>query len=320
MTGWGQDGPLAPRAGHDINYIALAGVLHAIGREGRGAGAAAQPRRRLRRRRHAARLRRRLRAARGAAHRARARWSTRRWSTARRCSPRCSRACSPTGRWTEERGANVARHRRALVRRATRRSDGKFVAIGAIEAKFYAELLDRLGLAGRRLPAQHDRAGWPELRAALRRGVPREDARRVGAGVRGLGRLLRAGAHASPRRGAHPHNVARGGYVAVGGVEQPAPAPRFSRTPGAVERARRPSAARCGREALGGLGIHARRDRSARRARARVRTIGPRVPAAGGSLSAPPQRITSSLPDEPRGAGTVTRRLHNGQTAETTRA
>ena len=61
MTGFGQDGPLAQRAGHDINYIALAGVLHAIGRQGRGAGAAAQPGRRLRRRRHVPSLRRAVR-------------------------------------------------------------------------------------------------------------------------------------------------------------------------------------------------------------------------------------------------------------------
>ncbi len=83
MTGWGQDGPYAPTAGHDINYIALAGALDPIGRRGRGAGAAAQPGRRLRRRRPAAGLRPARRAARGPDARARARSSTRRWSTAR---------------------------------------------------------------------------------------------------------------------------------------------------------------------------------------------------------------------------------------------
>ena len=65
MTGWGQDGPLAQAAGHDINYIALSGALHAIGRKGE-ARAAAQPGGRLRRRRHVSGFRHRLRAARGA--------------------------------------------------------------------------------------------------------------------------------------------------------------------------------------------------------------------------------------------------------------
>ena len=85
MTGWGQDGPYAQAAGHDINYIALAGALAHIGRAGEAAGAAAQPGRRLRRRRHVPRLRRGVRAARGAAQRARARSSTPRWSTAPPC-------------------------------------------------------------------------------------------------------------------------------------------------------------------------------------------------------------------------------------------
>ena len=70
MTGWGQDGPYAPWSGHDINYISLAGALAHIGRAGRGAGAAAQPRRRLRRRRDVPRLRRRVRHPRGPAQRA----------------------------------------------------------------------------------------------------------------------------------------------------------------------------------------------------------------------------------------------------------
>ena len=67
MTGWGQDGPLAPRAGHDINYIAMSGVLHAIGRAGGAPCSAAQPGGRLWRRRHAAGVRRRLRHCRSAA-------------------------------------------------------------------------------------------------------------------------------------------------------------------------------------------------------------------------------------------------------------
>ena len=76
MTGWGQEGPLAQAAGHDINYISLTGALHAIGPNGGATGAAAQSHRRLRRRRHAARVRRRLRACSRRRDRARARSST----------------------------------------------------------------------------------------------------------------------------------------------------------------------------------------------------------------------------------------------------
>ena len=84
MTGWGQDGPYAPWAGHDINYISLAGAPRPHRARRRGAGAAAEPRRRLRRRRHVPRLRRRVRASSRPSRAARARSSTRRWSTARR--------------------------------------------------------------------------------------------------------------------------------------------------------------------------------------------------------------------------------------------
>ena len=92
MTGWGQDGPYAHAAGHDINYISLAGALAHFGRAGRGADAAAQHGRRLRRRRHVPGLRRRLRAARGAAERAgpgrRRRHGRRRGGADERCSGR----------------------------------------------------------------------------------------------------------------------------------------------------------------------------------------------------------------------------------------
>ena len=133
-------------------------------------------------------------------------------------------------------------------------SDGKFVAIGAIEAKFYAELLERLGLAGEQLPAQHDRKGWPELRrrfaAAFRAKTRDEWCARV---RRRRTRASRRCSAFSEAR-AHPHNVARGGHVTVGGVAQPAPAPRFSRTPGAVRRAP-PERGALGREALADWGF-----------------------------------------------------------------
>ena len=103
MTGWGQDGPLAERAGHDINYISLTGALHAIGRAGERAGATAEPGRRLRRRLDAAGGRGAGRAVGGADAPGRARSWTRPWSTGRACSPSSCGDCAgsssgPTGR------------------------------------------------------------------------------------------------------------------------------------------------------------------------------------------------------------------------------
>ena len=113
MTGWGQDGPLAARAGHDIDYIALVGRAARDRPRERRPGAAAQSRRRLRRRRHAARVRRSCARSSKRGAPAAARWSTRRWSRARRLLT--------TMMWGLRGGAAVerrARHERARLRRA----------------------------------------------------------------------------------------------------------------------------------------------------------------------------------------------------------
>ena len=178
MTGWGQDGPLAPRAGHDINYIALTGVLNAIGREGDApvpplnlvgdfggggmllafgiacallAGAA---------------LRQGPGGGRGdGGRRLAARGDVLRHSRRRALD--------------EERGENVL-DTGAPWYDAYETKDGKYVAIGSIEAKFYEELLlKRAWDPG--LPPQHDREGWPALRK-LSRGPSRR--RRETSGAR----------------------------------------------------------------------------------------------------------------------------------------
>ena len=116
--------------------------------------------------------------------------------------------------------------------------DGKYIAVGAIEPKFYAELLQRLGLAGEALPDQHDRAGWPALRerfAAVIRTRTRDE---WSAAFDGSDACV-APVLTFPEALAHPHNVARRGHVSVGGIDQPAPAPRFSRTSGEVRARRR---------------------------------------------------------------------------------
>ncbi len=251
MTGWGQDGPLAPRAGHDINYIALSGVLNAIGRFGGGpvpplnlvgdfggggmllafgiACALVESRR------------------------------TGKGQVVDAAMVEGSALLAAMysgmlreGTWTEARGAN-ALDSGAPWYDAYATADGRFVAIGAIEAKFYAELLDRLGLADARLPGQHDRAGWPELRrrfAAAFRSKTRDEWCRVFEGSDACFAPVLSFSEARE----HPHNLARGGYVGVGGVEQPGPAPRFSRTPGAVERPP-PERGALGREALADWGF-----------------------------------------------------------------
>ncbi|MGE5794635.1 MAG: CaiB/BaiF CoA transferase family protein [Bacteroidota bacterium] len=246
MTGWGQDGPLAPRAGHDINYIALSGVLHAIGRRGEapvpplnlvgdfGGGG--------------------LMLAFGivAALLAVQRSGRGQVVDAGMVEGAAVLAAMFSGMlhegsWTETRGDN-ALDSGAPWYDTYETSDGRHVAIGAIEAKFYAELLQGLGLAAERLPAQHDRAGWPELRrrfAAAFRSKTRDEWCRVFEGSDACFAPVLTFSEART----HPHNVARRAHVSVGGVEQPAPAPRFAGTPGAVRRPP-PERGALGREAL----------------------------------------------------------------------
>ena len=107
------------------------------------------------------------------------------------------------------------------------------MAIGAIESKFYAVLLDGLGLDAAALPAQHDRARWPELRAHLAQAFrrrTRDDWCRVFDGADACFAPVLSLAESR----AHPHNLARGRTVSIDGVEQPAAAPLFGRTPGTV--------------------------------------------------------------------------------------
>jgi len=162
MTGWGQDGPLAPRAGHDINYIALSGVLHAIGRAGEapvpplnlvgdfGGGG--------------------MLLAFGIAC---ALLEAQRSGQGQVVDAAMVDGASllatmfsgmlAAGRWSEARGENIL-DTGAPWYDVYETGDGKHVAIGAIEPKFYEELLLRLGLQGRDLPRQMDRKGWPVLR------------------------------------------------------------------------------------------------------------------------------------------------------------
>ncbi len=231
MTGWGQDGPLAPRAGHDINYIAMSGVLHAIGRVGErpvmplnlvgdfGGGGM------LLAFGVVCALNEVLRSGRGqvvdaAMVEGASLLATMFWGM------------RAGGQWSDTRGANIL-DTGAPWYDVYATLDHRFVAIGPIEPRFYAALIERLGLSDEALPAQHDRSGWPELR--------RRFTQLFASKTRDAWCAVFEGSDAcfSPvltfdEAAHHPHNVARGGHITLGNVQQPAPAPRFSRTPGAA--------------------------------------------------------------------------------------
>jgi alpha-methylacyl-CoA racemase len=132
------------------------------------------------------------------------------------------------GTWKDERGVNIL-DGAAPWYDTYETKDGKWVAVGAIEKRFYEELVERLGLKFSELPGQHDRAGWPDLRRRFAEVIvsrTRDEWERVFAGSDAcVAPVLALGEVAS-----HPHNAARGTFVERDGVLQPAPAPRFSRT------------------------------------------------------------------------------------------
>jgi len=231
MTGWGQSGPMAARAGHDIDYIALSGALHAIGHAGDrpvpplnlvadfGGGGM------LLAFGVAAALVEARRSGKGQVIDAAMFEGASLLST-------MFHGMTAAGRWEEARGVNML-DSGAPWYDTYETSDGQFIAIGAIEPKFYQELLDRLGLASAQLPAQNDRAGWPVLRtrfAEIFRMRTRDEWCSVFADSDACFAPVLSFAEAK----SHAHHLARGSYVKVGGIEQPAPAPRFSLTPGQV--------------------------------------------------------------------------------------
>ncbi|HEY6796123.1 MAG TPA: CaiB/BaiF CoA-transferase family protein [Kineosporiaceae bacterium] len=228
MTGWGQQGPWADRVGHDINYLSVTGVLHAVGRAGErpvpplnlgadfGGGSMFCVTGIL------AALVERASSGRGqvvdvamvdgAALLAQMIWALR-----------------GTGDWSDERGTNLL-DGGAPFYDTYACADGRHVAVGALEARFYADLLAGLGLAGQDLPAQHDRAGWPVLRQRFTEVFAtrdRDDWVEAFDGSEACVTPVLTFAEAAT----HPPAAARGAHVVLDGVVQPSPAPRFSRTP-----------------------------------------------------------------------------------------
>lgn len=228
MTGWGQTGPLAARAGHDLNYIALSGVLSGIGpadaapvvplnlvgdyggggmllalgvlaavlnvqRGGKGQVV------------DAAMIE-------GAAQLGAVVWGL-----------------LASGNWREERQSNLLDGGTPWYD-SYRTRDGQYMAVGAVESRFYAELLDKLGLTDAGLPKQHDRSGWPVLRERFEAAFLSRTRDEWCAVFEGSDACVAPvlGFSEAP---AHPQHRARGSFVEVAGVVQPGPAPRFSATP-----------------------------------------------------------------------------------------
>jgi alpha-methylacyl-CoA racemase len=231
MTGWGQDGPLAPTAGHDIDYIAISGALSLVGRAGEapvppvnlladfGGGGMLLALGVL------AALLERERSGLGQVVDA----SMVDGSALLTSFVYGLRAA---GAWRDERGVNLL-DTGAPFYDTYQTADGGYVAVGALEAKFYAELLAGLGLTGADLPGQHDRAGWPVLRARFAEAFAtrtRDEWAEVFAASDGCVAPVLSAAEAP----AHPHNAHRSTFAEVGGVVQPAPAPRFGRSATAV--------------------------------------------------------------------------------------
>jgi alpha-methylacyl-CoA racemase len=136
------------------------------------------------------------------------------------------------GLWQDARGANLL-DGAAPFYCTYEAADGRYVAVGALEPKFYAALLDGLGLAADDLPPQYDRDQWPELErrlAATFRERTRDEWAEIFAGTDACVAPVLAPAEAP----LHPHLAARRTFTEVDGVTQPAPAPRFDRTPGEI--------------------------------------------------------------------------------------
>ncbi len=239
MTGWGQDGPYALTAGHDINYIALAGVLAHLGREGEKptppinlvgdfggggmllafglvcalleAGRSGQGQ-----------------VVDAAMVDGSASLMTMVWGF------------KAMGMWSDDRGTNLldtATHFYDTYECA----DGNFVSIGSIEPQFYAELLKHTNLEqvyvdlGEPMPTQMDKAKWPEMKAHLEAIFVTKSRDEWSALLEGTD-ICFAPVLTMDEAAQHPHNVHRKTFVEVAGITQPAPSPRFDRTPGEIQR------------------------------------------------------------------------------------
>jgi alpha-methylacyl-CoA racemase len=234
MTGWGQDGPMSQAAGHDIDYIAIGGALWSMGRSDSppvaplnlvgdfGGGGML------------------LAFGMVAALLEAARSGEGQVVDAAMVDGAASlmtmiHSFHKFGIWTEGRGENML-DSGAPFYEVYETADGKFFAVGGIEAKFYDELLEGMGLADDpTLPGQMERDKWPAMKerfAEVFRTKTRDEWAAIFDGTDACATPVLSPWEAHQ----HPHNAARSTFVEVDGVVQPAPAPRFSRTPSAISR------------------------------------------------------------------------------------
>jgi len=233
MTGWGQEGPMAQAAGHDINYIALAGVLDHIGRKGErplaplnlvgdfGGGG--------------------MLMAFGVVCAL--------FETARSGEGQVVDAAMVDGAavlmqmmygmkamgvWNDERGTNLL-DSGAHFYEVYETQDGKHVSIGSIEPQFYAELIEKIGLAAEDLPAQMDQSQWSKLKERLD-AIFKSKSRDEWCEIMEGSDVCFAPVLSMGEAPEHPHNLHRKSFLDDGGVVQAAPAPRFSRTAPEVAR------------------------------------------------------------------------------------
>ena len=232
MTGWGQTGPLAHAAGHDLNYLSLTGIVHAIGSKeiptpplnvvaDMGGGAMSMA----------------LGIMAGV-------YEARNSGTGQVVDIAMTEGSAylalamygmaAVGDYSHDRQDNML-DGGAPFYRCYETKDNKFVSVASIEAKFYDLLLEKTGLKGdANLPDQLDKASWPEMSARFEQ-VFRTKTRQEWCEIMEGTDVCFAPVLTFNEAPHHPHNKARGTFVEVEGVAQPNPAPRFDKTPGSVK-------------------------------------------------------------------------------------
>lgn len=231
MTGYGQDGPMAQAVGHDLNYVAQSGVLAMIGRRDQpptpplslvgdfGGGGMVL-----------------------ALGMLAAIWEAQRSGRGQVVDAAMVDGAAlmgaafhgfvSSGTWQTTRGSNIV-DSGAPFYDVYETADGKWLAVAAMEAHFYADLLDVLGIDPRTLPDQNDTSQWPAMKKVFADAVrtrARDEWVELAAGRACLSPMLEPA-----EAWAHPHNVARRTFVEMEGVTQPSPQPGFSRTPATID-------------------------------------------------------------------------------------
>jgi len=231
MTGWGQEGPMAQAAGHDINYVALSGALHGIGRAGEkpaiplnlvgdfGGGG--------------------LMLAYGmvcalleAKNSGRGQVVDAAMIDGAATLMASTFAANQVGFWSDERGTNLLDSGAHFYEVYTT-ADGKYISLGAIEPQFYAALLEILGDDAVYFENQFDTENWPAMKERMAEIIARKTREEWDAIFSGAD-VCYAPVLSMAEVRHHPHHQARGTFIDDGEVWQPAPAPRLSRTPGTV--------------------------------------------------------------------------------------